>query len=183
MLGRRTVSLKIGINLRRAGCVFVFEHTPSGFSQISKKMHTSFPHMLWKFQTQVIQGQVTRSRQVTSHQEMFELAIQTPNARSPWNFQRLISVTVSIKCLSRNFDIGDPRSDQFCDFSITYSFMGEKWMAPRLEEDHSKHSQTSDYWKTWHLESGYCDQRLLLMSPRSFQVMKGHQQFFGNNFW
>ena len=52
--------------------------TPSGFSQISKKtvarssaifgtaVHTSFPHTLWKFRTQVTHGQVTRSRQVIS---------------------------------------------------------------------------------------------------------------------
>ena len=34
------------------------------------------------------------------------------------NFQRWISVTVSIKYLYHNFDIGDPRSGQFCDLSI-----------------------------------------------------------------
>ena len=34
--------------------------------------NTSFPHMLWKFQTQVTQGQVTRSRQVTSPHQKFE---------------------------------------------------------------------------------------------------------------
>ena len=34
------------------------------------------------------------------------------------NFQRLISVTVSIKYLSLNLDIGDLRSGQFCDLSI-----------------------------------------------------------------
>ena len=45
-------------------------------------------------------------------------AIATPNIRSPWNFQRLISVPVSIKCISRYFDICDPRSAQFCDLSI-----------------------------------------------------------------
>ena len=34
--------------------------------------HTSFPHMLCKCQTQVTQGQVTRSRQVTSPHKTFE---------------------------------------------------------------------------------------------------------------
>ena len=38
--------------------------------------------------------------------------------RLPWNFPRLISTTLSLKSVSRNFDIGDPRSGQFCDFSI-----------------------------------------------------------------
>ena len=44
--------------------------------------------------------------------------IATSNARSPWNFQRLISVAVSIKRLSRNLNFRDPRSDQCCDLSI-----------------------------------------------------------------
>ena len=44
--------------------------------------------------------------------------IAAPNDRSPWNFQRLVSVTVSIKYASRNFDIGDPRSGQICDLLI-----------------------------------------------------------------
>ena len=34
--------------------------------------HTSVPHMLCKFQTQATQGQVTRSRQVTSPHKKFE---------------------------------------------------------------------------------------------------------------
>ena len=34
--------------------------------------HTSFSHMLWKFRTQVTQGQVTRPRQVTSPRNKFE---------------------------------------------------------------------------------------------------------------
>ena len=42
----------------------------------------------------------------------------TPTEPSPWNVQRLIHVTISIKCLYQNLDISDLRSDQFCDFSI-----------------------------------------------------------------
>ena len=44
--------------------------------------------------------------------------VATPNARSPWNFQRLISVTVSINCISQNFHIGDSRSGKFCNLYI-----------------------------------------------------------------
>ena len=45
--------------------------------------------------------------------------VASPNDRSPWNFQRLISVLqVSIKCTSRNFDIRNLRSGQFYDLSI-----------------------------------------------------------------
>ena len=58
--------------------------TPSGFSSRMSKaaaLHATvfgtpyyklFTHMLWKFQTQVTQGQVTRPRQVTSPHKKFE---------------------------------------------------------------------------------------------------------------
>ena len=42
----------------------------------------------------------------------------TPTERLPWNFQRLLQVTVSIKCISQNFDVGDLRSGQFCDLYL-----------------------------------------------------------------
>ena len=41
--------------------------------------------------------------------------IATPTERLPGNFQRLIQVLVSSKCIYDNFDIGDLRSGQFCD--------------------------------------------------------------------
>ena len=80
--------------------------------------HTSFSHRLWKFQTQVTQGQVTRSRQVTLPQTVWMLVKATPNELLPWNFQRLIQVTMFIKCVSQKFDIDDLRSGQFSDLSI-----------------------------------------------------------------
>ena len=96
-------------------------HVGAGSVIFDTPSHKSFPHMLWKFQTQATQGQVTRSRQVTSHQKkVWTLVIATPNDWSTWNFQRLISLTVSIKCIVRNLDIGDARSGRFCDLSITY---------------------------------------------------------------
>ena len=61
------------------------------------------------------------------------------------NFKRMISVTVSIRSLSRNFYIGDLRSGKFCDLSITCKSMGEHLKAPLLNENHAKHSQTSGY--------------------------------------
>ena len=49
------------------------------------------------------------------------LVIATPIAWSPWNFQQLIFIgLVSIKCISRNFHVLDPRSGQFCNLSIRY---------------------------------------------------------------
>ena len=66
---------------------------------------------------------------------------------------------------------------------LHYKSRGEEWKAPLLEENHSKHSQTSCYRSIWHPELEYCDQWPLSMLPRPFQVMKGHQLFLGNNFW
>ena len=57
--------------LTRAGPGGVWTPPPSGFSQ-GTAAYTYCPHTLWKFRTQVPQGQVTRSRQVTSPQKSFE---------------------------------------------------------------------------------------------------------------
>ena len=61
------------INPRRAAGGGVYLGTPFRlFADISAvvgtPVHASFPHM-WKFQTQVVQGQVTRSRQAASRQK------------------------------------------------------------------------------------------------------------------
>ena len=62
---------------------------------------------------------------------------------------------------------------------LQYKLMEWNWKAPLLDENHSKLSQTSGYrYKTWHSDSENCDQWTLLMSPKSFQFMNGHQQFF-----
>ena len=58
-----------------------------------------------------------------------------------------------------------------------YKSMGENWKAPLLDENHSKHSQMSSYRNSWNPELENLDQKPLLMFPRSFQVMKGLQQF------
>ena len=53
-------------------------------------VHTSFPNMLWKFQTQVSQSQVTRSPHL---RRSFMLIIATPTEQLPVHFQRLTWVT------------------------------------------------------------------------------------------
>ena len=65
-------------------------------------------------------------------EKVWMLVIATPIGRSPRNFQRLISVTVSRKCIARNFDIDDLRSGQVCDLFIM--LVGEKWKTPLLEK-------------------------------------------------
>ena len=62
-------------------------------------------------------GHQVTSSDLTS-EKLWMFVIATPKDRSPWNFQRLISLPVSMKRTSRNFDIGDLRSGQFCDLSI-----------------------------------------------------------------
>ena len=60
--------------------------------------------------------QVTSS-DLTS-EKVWMLLITTPTERPPWHFQWFIRVIVSVKFMSRNFYIGDLRSDQFCDLCI-----------------------------------------------------------------
>ena len=51
--------------------------------------------------------QITRLRQVTSpHKKVWMLVKATTTERLPWNFQRLIQVTVFIKYTSKNYRIG-----------------------------------------------------------------------------
>ena len=69
-------------------------------------------------------GHQATSSDLTS-EKVWMLVTATPNARSPWNFERLISLPVSIKYISRNFVIDDPRSGRFWDLSITSTSMGE----------------------------------------------------------
>ena len=109
---------------------------------------------LYIFSAHVVKiAELGRSRsghQVTSSdltsEKVWMLVIATPNVWSSWNYEQLISVPVSIKCISQNFDIHDRRSGQFRNFSVRYKSTGEKkWKASLLEENHSKHSQTSGY--------------------------------------
>ena len=51
-------------------------------------------------------GHQGKSSDLTS-QKVWRLVKATLTERLPWNFQRLISISVSIKRISRNFDTGD----------------------------------------------------------------------------
>ena len=76
------------VNLRPAGGGGVFEHPPCGFSRIARKrrraappgFHLPYPpsfwQLLWKFRSWVMQGQVTRSGQVTIPYKKFTIAPQ-----------------------------------------------------------------------------------------------------------
>ena len=89
--------------------------------------HTFFSQRLWKFKTQVTQGPVTRSRQMTSHHKKFEWS----SNYTDWTIALQLSVIDTSnsfhKMMSQNFDIDGLRSGQFCDLSIKYMSMGENW--------------------------------------------------------
>ena len=63
------LSLRPGGGLLRAPLPSFFQMRTAVFGTA---YHASFPHMLYEFQTQVTQGQVTWSRQVTSPHKKFE---------------------------------------------------------------------------------------------------------------
>ena len=94
-----------------------------------------------------------------------------------FKLSRLISVTVSMKCIFRNLEIGDLRSGQSCDLSIIPKSQWENNERRLFWTKTIWNTQATGYRYTWHPESEYCDQWPIVMSPRSFQVMKGHQQF------
>ena len=82
-------------------------------------IHACLPHMLWE----TSDPDLSRSdHQVTScdltSQNVWMLVIATPTEWLPWNFQRLIQVTVSIKSWTQNLDIGDLRSGTYGYLSI-----------------------------------------------------------------
>ena len=127
---------------RRAGGVWTPPHgfcryLTNGGAERRRFWHSQFIHL---FRT-LCENFRPRSLKVRSpghdkwpHLRKFWMhLIATPNDRSPENVQPLISVNRNVKCISWNFDIGDLRSDQFCDLSIISS----------LDENHSKRSQTS----------------------------------------
>ena len=101
--------------------------------------------------------------------------------RTLWNFQRLIRITISTKCLSRNFDIDDLRSGQLCDLSITYMYISQ------VDKNERRLFRTETIINTLKYSIvGNIDTRnrtiapsdLSFLSPMSSQVMKCWQKFF-----
>ena len=83
-------------------CLYIFS---AHFVKISDAGHSGSGH-------QVMSSDLTLEK-------VLMLVIATPNVRSSWNFQRLISLTVSVKRISRNFYIGELRLGQCCELAIT----------------------------------------------------------------
>ena len=132
-----------GRGLTRAVLGNVFT-PPPGFWRISKKrrgipVHSPFPHMLWKLQTQVTQCQVTRSRQVTSSQK--SLNVRHSYTECPITLKLLaIDIRTSIYKMFIS-ELWYPLPKVRSILRPLISQWG-KWKAPLLEENHSKHSQT-----------------------------------------
>ena len=67
---------------------------------------------------------------------------------SPWKFPRLIQIAVSMKFISRNFDIGDLRPDQFCELSIIYkSWLSWIYMKPYMKSCISGHERSAEVFR------------------------------------
>ena len=147
--------------LTRAGPV-VFEHPPpllrffadiSAVAAFGTPVHTPFAHMLWKFQAQVTSSDITSEK-------VWVLVISHSYTECPitLNFSELDICYNSIyKMYVSELLYRWPKVSPILRLLHCKS-MGEKWKAPLLEENHSKHSQTSGYRLTWHPESEYCDQ-------------------------
>ena len=97
-------------------------------------------------------------------EKVWMLVLAKQNDGSPWNFQRFISVTVSINCISRNFDMWPEVKSVLRPFH--YKSMGEYCKTSLFNKNHLKHSSIG-LQVAGHPESEYCDQWPLI-SPRSF---------------
>ena len=90
----------------------------------------SFLQLLWKFQIWVIQGQVTRSGQVTTLYKNFTIVpkLQCLSDRMLWNLRNLIRSSEPTKPLFQIFDICDLRSGNFRDLpNPDYKSIGKHW--------------------------------------------------------
>ena len=88
--------------------------------------------------------------------------------------------SVPTKRISWIFDIGDLRSGHFCDLPITYKSMGQKINSVIFTLAQAFLSGTISY-RTVQETSSKKLHYLPLQS--SFEVTRGHQQSFANNFW
>ena len=93
-------------------------------------------HLIMNLQTQVTQGQVTRSCQGTSLHKSLNARQSYIDLTITLKLSAIDTIKMSTKCISQNFDIGDLRSGQFCDLFILSQWEKiEKrlfWMKPIL---------------------------------------------------
>ena len=128
---KRFIAYRYNLQRSHFALLGVFEHPPPlRFFADSKKtaarsaagfpptLSPSFWQLLSKFRSWVMQGQVTRSGQVTIPYKNFTIAPQLAFEGQSWNFRNMIRSSVPTKCISRIFDIGDLRSGHFRDLPI-----------------------------------------------------------------
>ena len=118
--------------------------------------------------------------------KVWMLVIVTPNDWSHWNFHRLISLTANsiYKIIISEYWYRWPKIRSILR-PLHYKLMVENWKASLLLENHLKHSNIGLQLELtpW----------IGIMRPvtrphvaeviSAIQVIKGHQQFFANNFW
>ena len=144
-------------------------------------IHISSPHMLLTFSTKVTQGQVTRSRQVTSPQKKFECSSLLHRLTNRLGLTEIDIRDSIYKIYISEFWYRWPKVRSILR-PHHYKSMGENWKAPLLNENHSKHSNI-EVQVDLTPSIGKLQPVTPLMSPRSLQVMKGHLQVLRNIFY
>ena len=95
-----------------------------------------------------------------------------------WNFRNMMRTSVPTKHISRIFDIGDLRSGHFCDLPIISQWAKINSVIFTLAQAYlsgiiSYRTVVDNSSKNLHC----------LPLERSFEVTRGHQPSFANNFW
>ena len=168
-----------------------FERPPSGFSRIAKKRRRaappgfhppyppSFPQFLWKFRPKAMWGQVTRSGQVTQLQNNFPIAPRLQCFRESyetfgiwWGHQCLQNVYLGFLISVTSGQVIFATSPLYVNgqkinsviFTLAQAFLSGTISFRTVVDTSSK-------------------KLLYLPLQRSFEVTRGHQPSFANNFW
>ena len=144
--------------------------------------HTSFSHPSLRLQPRGISGQVTRSGQVTQPPwHILQLhrgySFQVINMKLS-GVDKVISTN---KTISRNFDFGDLRSDQFCDQTMIRQYKFFKWFLFWKYERNQ-----SNYLNIVLSQSIFDDPYVVLIQLPLIRVIRGYlwsNVCFASNFW
>ena len=164
---------------------------PSGFSRIAKKRRRaappgfhppyppSFPQLLWKFRPKAMWGQVTRSGQVTQLQNNFPIAPRLQCFRESYE---TFGIWWGHQCL-QNVYLGfliSVTSGQVIFATSPLKVNGQKINSVIFTLAQAFLSGTISYRTVVDTSS---KKLYYLPLQRSFEVTRGHQPSFANNFW
>ena len=169
----------------------VWSPPPSGFSRIAKKRRRaappgfhppyppSFPQLSWKFRPKAMWGQVTRSGQVTQLQNNFPIAPRLQCFRESYE---TFGIWWGHQCL-QNVYLGfliSVTSGQVIFATSPLQVNGQKINSVIFTLAQAFLSGTISYRTVVDTSSKKLH---YLPLQRSFEVTRGHQPSFANNFW